>query len=225
MRRALAGLTLVMLCALPASARAGALSVRLGALFPRAESNLFLDDRVLYTVDEDDWHGFTGGIEYSAHIASHLELGVHLDGYGRTLETIYRDYTYEDGRAIPQRLKLQMAPIGLSLRVVAGGRHAAFAPYLAVGGDVYFWEYEEWGDFIDFDDPDLPIIADAFISDGVTVGGHAAAGVRVRLNHDVSLVGEGRYFFAPTVDMEEDFRGNRLDLDGWSATLGVHVQF
>ena len=106
-----------------------------------------------------------------------------------------------------------------------GGRHATFAPYLAVGGDVVFWEYEEFGDFIDFEDPDLPIIPDAFISDGVSVGGHAAAGVRVRLNHDFSLVGEGRYFLAPKVDMEEDFRGNTLDLSGRSATLGVHIQF
>ena len=225
MRRALAGMTLVVLCVLPASVSAGALTVRLGALFPREESNLFLDDRVLYTVDKGDWVGFTGGVEYSARVARYLELGVHVDGYGRTLDTIYRDFTDQDGRGIPQRLKLQIAPVGLSLRLVPGGRHATFVPYLAVGGDVYFWEYEEFGDFIDFEDPDLPIISDAFISDGVTVGGHVAGGVRLRLNHDISIVGEGRYYMAPKVDMEEDFRGTTIDLNGWSATLGVHIQF
>ena len=69
MRRALAGLTLMMLGALPASAQRRRAHVRLGALFPSEESNLFLDDRVLYTVDEGDWTGFTGGVEYSARIA------------------------------------------------------------------------------------------------------------------------------------------------------------
>ena len=132
MRRALAGLTLVMLGALPASVSAGSIDVRLGAFFPSEESNLFVDDRVLYTVQEDDWTGFMGGLEYSERVANNLELGMHLDWYGRSLETIYRDYTTENGGGIPQRLKFQMVPLGVTLRLVPGSRRAAFAPYLGV---------------------------------------------------------------------------------------------
>lgn len=225
MRRALAGLTLVMLSVLPENALAGAIDVRLGAFIPRESSNLFSDDRDLYTVEKHDWNGLTGGVEYSGRVAPNLELGVHVDGYGRTLDTVYRDFTTDTGRDIAQTLKLQIVPVGVTLRLIAGGRRSAVVPYFGVGADLYYWRYEEFGDFIDFDDASFPIIEDSFVSDGMTAGGHVAAGVRVRLSHDFSLVGEGRYHLAPKVEMGDDFQGNTLDLRGWSATLGVHVAF
>jgi hypothetical protein len=225
MRRALAGLALAVMGALPGTATAGGLDVRLGAFFPNEESNLFVDDRILYTVDKGDWSSFTGGIEYNARVAPHIELGIHVDGYGETLHTSYRSFVDTDGREIFQTLKLQTVPAGMTLRFIAGGRHSRIQPYLGVGGGLIYYEYEEFGDFIDFDDPAMQVIPDAFISDGITGFGHATGGLRVRLNHDFSLVGEGRYQFASKAEMEEDFRGNSLDLNGWSATIGVHVQF
>jgi hypothetical protein len=226
MGRALAVLTLLIVgMLLPGSASAGALDVRLGWFFPREESILFVDDRVLYTVDKGDWDSFTGGVEFSGRIARNVELGVHVDGYGRSLDTVYRDYTDETGRDIPQTLKLEIVPVGLTLRFVAGSRRSTVVPYFGVGGDLFYWSYEEYGAFIDFDDPDLPIIDDAFYSDGVTFGGHAVAGLRVHLNHDVSITGEGRYNWAPTDDMGDDFPLLQVDLSGWSATVGVRIQF
>lgn len=225
MRRALAGVTVAMLSALPGSAMAGALDLRLGAFLPREESNLFSDDRELYTVKRHDWNGFTGGAEYSFRVAPSVELGIHMDGYGRSLDTVYRDFETSAGRDIGQTLKLEIVPVGVTLRLVAGGRRAAVAPYFGGGADLYYWRYEEFGDFIDFAAPSRPIIADSFLSDGVTAGGHVVAGVRVRLNHDFNLAGEARYHLAPKVAMGDDFRGNTLDLSGWSATLGVHVEF
>jgi hypothetical protein len=105
------------------------------------------------------------------------------------------------------------------------------APYLAAGVDVFFWHYEAEGDFIDFQDPDLPIRHDRFISDGVTVGFHAAAGIRIPLNEDFSVVAEGRYQWAKDDDMGGDFSRppggapHQLDLSGASATLGFHLRF
>lgn len=151
MRRAVACVTLVMLGALPGSASAGGLDVRLGAFFPRESSNLFSDDRVLYTVEKNGWRGFTGGVEYSARVAPNLELGVHVDGYGRTLDTVYRDFTTDTGRDIAQTLKLEIVPVGVTLRLIAGGRRSTVVPYVGVGADLYYWRYEEFGAFIDFD--------------------------------------------------------------------------
>jgi hypothetical protein len=225
MRRALAGLALAMVSALPGTATAGGLDLRLGAFFPDEESNLFIDDRVLYTVDKGDWSGFTGGIEYNAQVAPHIEVGIHVDGYGETLHTSYRGFTDDSGREIFQTLKLHIVPVGMTVRFIAGGHHSRIRPYIGIGGGLIYWEYEEFGDFIDFDDPAMEVIPDAFVSDGLTGGGHATAGLRVGLNHDFSLVAEGRYQFASKAEMEEDFRGNSLDLNGWSATIGVHVQF
>jgi hypothetical protein len=220
------GLAFVTLTALAVSAapsHAGGLDLRAGAFFPRADSNLFDDDSELYIVEKDDWRGFSGGAEYSFNLGRQVELGLHVDGYGRTIDTEYRDFTRSGDRPIEQTLKLTTAPVGFTLRFVPGGREG-ITPYIGVGADLVYYEYEEFGDFIDFDDPDLTIIADAFIDSGTAGGAHAVAGLRVPINTDFSITAEGRYLWAKK-NMGEDFRGNEIDLGGPSAYVGVHISF
>jgi hypothetical protein len=202
---------------------ASGLDLRAGAFFPRAESNLFIDDSILYIVDKDDWIGFSGGAEFSWNFGEKVEVGIHLDGYHRTIHTEYRDFERESGRAITQSLELTSVPLGFTVRWVPGGRHK-LTPYFGGGADVIFYEYEEFGDFIDFEDPALPVIPDFFISDGSVFGLHAVAGVRIPINYDFAITGEVKYQWAEA-DMGEDFRGNRLDLSGPTATIGLHIGF
>ena len=226
MRRLMAVLTLGLCGALlPAPSTAAGLDVRFGGFFPRADSNLFADDSELYTVSKNDWQGFTGGIEGDFILAKNFELGLHFDGYSRTLDTAYRDYEAPNGADIRQTLKLETFPVGVSFRIVPTSRKARIAPYLAVGADLVIWRYREIGDFIDFFDPSLPIIADSFESNGAAPGFHVAGGLRVMMNEDIGIVGEGRYLYAKEKNMGEDFRDLELDLSGWSATIGMHVRF
>ena len=121
--------------------------------------------------------------------------------------------------------------MGVTLRVVPTSRKAKFAPYLAVGVDAVFWRYEEFGEFVDFGDPDLPIIADSFEASSVQGGLHGAAGFRVALSPDFSLTAEGRYLWAPLEEMGDDFSPNEpglineIDLSGFSVTVGLHIRF
>ena len=215
--------TLAVTALTAAPSRASGLDLRLGASFPRADSNLFRDDSELYTVDKSDWRGFTGGAEFAWGLGDRFELGVHLDGYGRSIDTEYRDFERESGRPITQNLRLTSVPLGFTVRFVPGGRHG-ITPYIGGGADVVFYEYEEFGDFIDFEDPDLPVINDDFISRGAIPGAHVVGGLRLPINHDFSITGEVRYLWAKG-NMNDDFRGNKLDLTGPSATVGVHLTF
>jgi outer membrane protein with beta-barrel domain len=225
MRRTAGVLALcVVALALPAAAAAGGLDVRLGAKWPSADSILFDDDEELYFVSDGDWVGFTGGAEYSIKAADNLEIGFHIDGYGKHVDTAYRDFVRDDGSDIRQTLELDVVPIGATLRLIPTSRRAKIAPFLGVGGDLVVYEYKEYGDFIDFFDPAFPVAFDSFQSDGVTVGVHATAGLRVFVSDDVAVVGEARYLWARD-DMDDDFRGLRVDLGGISATLGVHIRF
>lgn len=225
MRRAAGVLALcVAVFALPASAAAGGLDVRLGAMWPSADSILFDDDEELYFVNDGDWVGFTGGAEYSLKVVDNLELGFHIDGYGKNVDTAYRGFEHEEGGDIRQTLELDIVPMGFTLRLIPTSRRAKVAPFVGVGADLVLYEYKEYGDFIDFFDPDLPVLFDSFVSDGVTVGFHATAGVRVFVSDDFAVVGEARYLWAED-DMDDDFRGNRIDLSGIAATLGVHIRF
>jgi hypothetical protein len=231
MRRAILSLALLALLVTGASrASAGGLDLRLGAYFPRGNETLFLDDRSLYFVEKSDFYGFYGGGEFNHVLTDNVELGLSFDGYSQTVDTSYRDYERPGGGEIYQSLKFNMLPLGLSVRFLPTSKKAKFVPYVGAGVDAIFYQYEEWGDFIDFADPELPIYADAFVSDGTAFGFHALGGLRVYVNRDIAIVGEGRYQWA-TEEMGDDFSPNEpglvntIDLSGWTATLGVHVRF
>ncbi len=240
-RATAAVLALGLVAASPAASWASGLEARIGGFFPRAQSDLFSDDAELYLKEgrpnaicagvpcpglrRRDWDGLYGGIEYSFDVARHVEMGLSIDGYGRKINTSYRDFTRPGDTEIFQTLKLTLVPVGLSLRVLPLDRFAPVQPYVTVGGDVIFYQYEEFGDFIDFFSRNLDISSDSFKSDGAAFGGHAAAGLRVPLGHDFAITGEVRYQFAQKKQMGDDFRNNRLDLNGPSATLGVRLRF
>jgi hypothetical protein len=236
---------MAILLAGASSALAGGVDVRIGGFFPRGGGVLWTDDCDLYQfrgcseVHPDqfayrsyngDLKGLFGGIEYNTAIANNLELGVHLDGYGRNVETSYRRYVREDGSEIRQTLKVTMVPVGATLRFVPTGKRGRFAPYVGGGVDAIFYTYKEQGEFIDFFDPSQPILGDSFRSDGVALGVHVVGGLRVYLNHDVALVGEGRYQWGMD-EMGDDFAPNesglvnKIDLSGASFVVGLHVRF
>jgi opacity protein-like surface antigen len=231
MTRTVASLVLAALVLLPWPASGSDLDLRIGAFFPRAQSNLFADNRELYGFGEDDpvgksdWVGVYGGAEWRFRIAPSLYAGLHVDGYGRTLNTEYRDFERPSGRPIEQSLKLSIVPLGASLRWVPRDGRRDVSPYLGAGIDAVFYKYEEIGDFIDFFDDDLPVVEDHFVDDGAALGFHALAGLRVPLTDDISLTGEARYLWART-DMGDDFGPDlEIDLSGLSATFGVSIRF
>ncbi len=242
MRRVMAILALAAAASLaPREAAAGGIEVRLGAFLPRAEGSgliganatdsLFSTTSDLFGTTKSDWRGVTGGIEFAGEIAPSLELGFHVDGYSRTLDTSYREFVRPGEREIQQTLKLTYVPVGFTLRLIPGGRHARLRPYVGVGADLIFWNYEEFGDFIDFDSPDLEIVGDAFEADGVQPGFHATGGLRLGLTDDLSLTAEARYQWAPREVMGDDFAPrapgleNRLDFNGASFTAGLNLRF
>ncbi len=239
MRRAILTLTLPALLVAGASrASAGGLDLRLGAFFPRGSESLFQDLNSLYTPDANQAHGVTGrdfdgvfgGVEYNAVVAPSVELGFSVDGYGREVQSSYRNYTQPTGDEIRQTLKLEVIPVGMTIRFVPTSKHTRIAPYIGGGVDAVFYKYQEFGDFIDFYDPTNPIIADHFQDDGVAFGVHGLGGVRFYLNRDFAIVAEGRYQWAKK-DMGHDFAPNQsglvntIDLSGWTATIGLHVRF
>ena len=204
---------------------------------PRAQSDLFQDDAELYSparetrgVSKDDWKGVYGGAEYSFNVADHVEMGISLDGYSKSIPTVYRDFTRPNGNEVEQELRLTVVPLGVSLRVLPLDRYAAVQPYATIGADVFFYKYEEFGDFIDFADPEFTIRADDFVSEGVRPGLHVTGGLRVRVGHDFSILGEGRYQWAKGT-LGDDFSPQpgqdalRLDMSGFSAVVGLSIRF
>jgi len=241
-RRATLSLTLLaLLVATAGRATASGFDARIGGFLPRgrdcgipssqrADYTLFQDDCELYFVQPSDFDGVYGGVEFNQVLTSYVEVGVSFDYYSRTTDTSYRDYTRPDGSEVRQSLRLRMSPLGLTVRLMPTGKRHKLVPFVGGGIDALFYQYEEYGDFIDFYDPDLAITADHFVSESTAFGYHALGGLRVYLNRDFAIVGEGRYQWGKD-DMGQDFAPNEpglvntIDLSGWTFTVGVHVRF
>jgi hypothetical protein len=214
------------------SAFAGSLELRMGKFFPKADSTRFIDDEDLFGTEKSDWAGFTGGLEYSWRSGRNFEIGVHLDGYGRSLDTSYRRYTRPSGAEITQTLELATAPLGVTARYVTGRRHSRLQAYVGVGVDVVFWEYKWTGSLIDFAN-DFDIVDSSEVkADGATPALHGVVGLRAGLTTDIFITAEGKYLAAASQDMSDDFEvfrqdvaPNRINLSGPSATLGIMVRF
>jgi hypothetical protein len=244
-RRAAA--SVILLFALIASApsvRAQGFDGRVGAFLPRqrdcgvpssvpAEYTLFQDVCELYAVNKGAFDGWFGGAEYNHVVMKNVEVGVHFDYSSKTVDTFYRDYERPPslgGGNIYQTLRLQTWPLGVSVRFIPTSKSVKFAPFVGGGVDAVFYHYEEYGDFIDFSDPNLSIQSDHFIDDGTAFGVHALGGFRYYFSRDFALVGEARYMWSGH-DMHGDFSPNgpglvnRIDLSGWTFTGGIHVRF
>ena len=223
MKARVLGFMLVAALVVPAAADAGSIGLRGGAFAPRADSLLFDDDAELYTFEKSDLNGFTGGIEFAFDVGKRFEIGLHVDGYGRDVHTSYRDFTFESGREIRQTLRMVSAPAGVTLRLLLADRDGTFVPWVGGGADAVFWEYEEFGDFVDFESRDLDVYEDSFASEGVAPGFHASAGAWWRVTDDVALSADARYLWA-TDEMGDDFRGYDIDLSGFAFTVGVQLR-
>jgi outer membrane protein with beta-barrel domain len=227
----------IVACALvPAGADAGSLELRVGGFYPKADSLRFKDDEELFGTRKDDWRGGTGALEYAWNAGRSSELGLHLDGFGRTVNAAYRNYHRQRGGDILLDLELKTASLGMSYRYLFGRRHARFKPYVGLGADVVFWEYKEVGSRVDFGDCDrigCEIIEfDEAFADGAVPAAHVMAGLRFGITPDIYLTAEAKYLATATDEMKDDFgrvpldvAPNEINLSGSSATIGIMIRF
>jgi outer membrane protein W len=151
-------------------------------------------------------------------------LGLSIDGYGREIPTSYRDFTRPSGREIEQTLRLVIVPASAIVRILPSGRYRKLTPYAGVGVSALSWQYEEFGDFIDFDQRGQPVVADSFRSRGTTAGLVLNAGLRYRFNEDFQLTADFRNFSGKQ-KMGGDFAPNEIDVSGAALAVGVRLTF
>ena len=127
-----------------------------------------------------------------------------------------------NGTDITQRLKLRVAPLSATIRLLPLGRHSPVQPYIGFGAAALQWRYTETGDFVDFSNN---VFHDRFEGHGTDTGTLVLGGVRFRAGSgDVGFEvrhqsGEGKLNPA-------DFAGgNRIDLGGTNYLLTYNIRF
>jgi hypothetical protein len=228
------------LCAAPARAQSAgwpandAFQLRFGYFFPEGGGDLWDGNEEVFTIDASDFEDFTFGIGWVHSFGNQFEVGVNLDFYDETQRSHYRDYVDEDGFLIFHDTELSHSPLSVDFRFLPGGRYRTrsggrlvLKPVFYVGGGIgaVFWDYDEYGDFIDFGGDPLVIFPGAFGDSGTAFEYHGLAGVELPLGRSTHLLFEGRYTKADD-ELGGDFAGfGTIELGGASIHGGFSFRF
>lgn len=208
--------------------------VRIGEFMPEGGGDLWADDAETFTLSVSDFDDLTVGFSFVTPFSDNLELGVNADFYDHRVLSSYIDYFDELGFPIFHDTELEIIPLTLDLRLLPGGRYRVRhdgrpalkpVPYVGAGLGVNFWSYEEYGDFIDFSDPALPIESWWFKDRGTAFETHVLAGVEMPLSPAFNLLLEGRYSWSDDT-LGADFAGfGDIELSGLQISVGGSFRF
>ena len=206
--------------------RDNALRFRVGLFTPDGESDYWLDNEAVFGGEGDDFEDIILGADFRFALGSRLGLMLSGDVYEGHEDLAYLDFEDSQGRDIVHNTKLDISSLtaGLVFNLTPSG--APVVPYLGAGGGVYFWNLNETGDFIDFDDPLGPtIFTGGFEDDGEAIGWYLLAGLEVPLGTQWSLFAEGRWHSVED-ELSGDFAGlGDLDLSGRQISAGASWRF
>jgi hypothetical protein len=201
----------------------GSLRFRLGLFEPDGES-MYWDDKFRdFTGSPSSFEDFVWGIDYLWRTSRSSGLLFGSSFYDGKTTQAYLDWVDASGREIRHVTNLQVWDITAAFvwRLGQGG----VVPYLGAGGGFLYWYLEESGDFIDFGDPDLPIVFARYRASGWTYEGFGMVGLDVNLGYRWSFFVEGRYRVSDD-ELSDDFAGmGTLDLSGTEFTAGLSWNF
>jgi hypothetical protein len=213
-----------------------AFQLRFGGFFPSGDDSFWADNEDTFTLRASEFRDPVWGMTVVSSISNHAEVGFGIDFYDATVRSGYRDFVDQDGFAILHDTELSIVPLTVDFRFLPagrydyrgrGGRFRVQRPvfYLGAGIGANLFEYSEFGDFIDFADPDLPVVFRDYQDDGVAFEAHALAGVELPFGRAWSLVLEGKYSWSDTT-LDQDFAGlGTLDLGGLTLTAAGSWRF
>lgn len=207
------------------------LSLRAGYARPAVTGDLFESMRQRLTMGPSDFGTETIMAEILVGASPHVELGAGLGWMNSTVNSEFRDFTYQDDSPIAQVTSLKRAPFTLLARIypLARGERlsnyawipARFTPFIGVGAGLLWYKLEQSGDFVDAET--LDIFEGRYESHGAAFAAHALGGAEYWVTSRLGVVAEGRYTWASATP-ESQFEFASVDLSGWQVTAGVAIR-
>jgi hypothetical protein len=209
------------------------LGVRFGYAMAMASSEVFDFAREQLTVGRRDFDAPTWGADLGIRVASRLDVTLSVARASSSKGSEMRHWVGEDDLPIEQVTDFQRMPLTLGVKAYLRDRGrsigqfawipAAMSPYLGASAGWVWYNFDQDGEFVDFDT--LDIFRDHFTQNGRAPTVHVYGGADWSLTPAFFLTTEGRYQWAKA-DMAGDFVGfDAMDLSGFQATVGLAVRF
>lgn len=199
--------------------------IQLGEFQPDGDSRYWDDSAFDFDRTADDFEDTALGVSYLRPLGDRLSLQVSGFFYEGVEDLAYLRFEDQFGNDIVHTTELELAAVTLGLVYKFAGPDAALIPYVGAGGGLYAWRLAEFGDFIDFGDPDREIFDAFFEDEDEELGYYFTAGLEVPLADSWGLFAEARWDRAEA-ELGGDFRDlGDLDLSGRSYSAGVSFSF
>jgi outer membrane protein W len=198
----------------------GALRFRVGLVEPAADSVYWDDVFTVFTGSASDFRDLGFGVDYLWRTSMNSGLVFGTDFYSGSATQAYRDYVDAQGWDISHTTSLDTWDLSLAYQYRFGRRPQAVVPYVGIGGGFLNWKLRESGYFIDFGDPDLPIVPGDYRASGWTWEALGLVGVDLPLSFRWSVFVEGRYRYSED-ELGDDFAGfGTIDLSAYEVAIG-----
>jgi hypothetical protein len=211
----------------------GSVSFRGGYTLPSEGSEVFAFTRRHLTINDGDFASFMVGADLAYRLNERLDLNFSLEHSQRSRQSESRDFIGTDDLPIFQSTRLSRTPFTVGLRAYLKDRGRSLSqfvwipnqwtPYVGVGLGTMRYEFEQSGEFVDFQTFD--IFRDVLVSGGSSFTMNLLAGADVPVGPRFGVVGELKYSWAKAA-MDPDFVGfDEIDLSGTQAVIGLLVRF
>ena len=220
-------LSLLMIISLPLNARRykhaknQSVNLKIGLFQPYMDSDLWDINMENLALNKQDMQALYYAVEYERFFSPVLSFSLEGGYYYKEHNSAYKDYEYDDGSPIYQSLALRISSVELNLKIYPIGHRRVFTPYAGGGVGIYAWRYEQWGDFINFEDG---TVEEGYAeTKAYTPSFNVRAGFAFKISREVGVSFEAKHIYLKG-ELSSLFEGfEKLDMTGWTYSLGVNL--
>jgi outer membrane protein with beta-barrel domain len=217
----------------------GSFGLRAGYAIPTlgGDASIFDFATDQLTLGRKDFDAFQFGADLGFRLTDRTDIVFTVESAGSSAESDFRRFTDNNDLPIEQTTKFQRVPLTASAKFYLAPRGRAvghFAwiptkvlPFVGVGGGAIWYHFRQKGDFIDFNTDDLEVFTDDLETKGWTTTAHGFAGFDYSLGPRFALTTQAKYAYAKS-DVSGSFEDGgfpKIDLSGFSGTIGLYVRF
>ena len=167
----------------------GSFAFRGGYAVANASSDVFSDATTQLTLNKGDFSGFNWGGDISYSTGDRWDLLFDAEVANASKSSEFRNFIGSDDQPIEQSTKFERVPLTLGLKyyLTSRGRSVSqfayvptkFAPYVSVGAGAMYYDFQQKGDFVDFQSETLGYLQHDSGVVGVGANGTGGCGGRV----------------------------------------------
>lgn len=192
----------------------GALSLRVGGMFPRAGSDIFSFSEQELTLKHSDFYAPLIGADFAFRLAPQVDLLFDASYSRSSTLTEYQHFLDNNDRPIQQWTRFIQLPLTAGFRAYLTPRgrqigHFAWVPrkvtpFVGAAAGFVWHRFVQTGDFVDTQSANLDVFTDTYTSQRWSPTVQLLGGTDVVLGRHTALTVEARYGFA-SAHMGADF--------------------